>query len=277
MTTRRTPVRHGERRCYQAGCRRPECLNAHYRWCSRYRLDVHEGRPRRVDAAESLNHIQALLDAGWMQSQIARAANLAHRVLTSVRAGQETVSVSTAQAILSVPIGPPPGDQRDVDATGTIRRVRALVAIGWPVAQLAPRFGLYVTALGAIARGELQNVRATTAKRVAHEYRDLSRTPGNSNRARNDARRNNWHGPLAWDDTTIDDPSSHPEVEAAEPHALNRDELAAIRRADVEHLDGFGASPEEIARRLGMALSTVKGIVAELRAGERRDRSKVAA
>ncbi|MFJ5886810.1 hypothetical protein [Streptomyces californicus] len=277
MTTRRTPVRHGERRCYQAGCRRPECLDAHYRWCSRYRLDVHEGRPRRIDATESLRHIQALLDAGWMQSQIARAAGLAHRVLTSVRGGQETVSVSTAQAILSVPIGPPPGDQRDVDATGTIRRIRALVAIGWPVAQLAPRFGLYVTALGAIARGELQNVRATTARRVAHEYRTLSRTPGNSNRARNDARRNNWHGPLAWDDTTIEDPSAHPEVEAAKPQVLNRDELAAHRRADVEHLNKFGVCSHEIARRLGITESTVKGIIAELRAGQRRDRSKAAA
>ncbi|MET8377974.1 hypothetical protein [Streptomyces microflavus] len=272
-TTRKAP--HGERRCYQAGCRRPECLNAHYRWCSRYRLDILEGRPRRVDATATRNHIQTLLDAGWAQAQISRAGSLPHRIVTSVRAGQKTVAVSTARAILSVPLGPPPADQRDVDATGTVRRIRALVAIGWPVAQLAPRFGLYVTALGGIARGELQNVRATTARRVAHEYRTLARTPGNSNRARNDARRNGWHGPLAWDDTTIDDPKAQPEVD--ELQILNRDELAAIRRTDIEHLDGFGASAEEIARRLGMGLSTVRGVVAELRAGERRDRMKVAA
>lgn len=275
MTTR-TPIQHGERRCYLRGCRRPECLQAHYRWSSRYRLDVHEGRTRRTNATQTRHHIERLQAAGWTQAQIARRAKLAHRVLTAVLAGQKTVANRTALAILSVPISTPPADQRDVDATGTIRRVRALVAFGYPIAQLAPRFGLYLTALGRISRGELQQVRATTAERIAREYRTLSRVPGNSNRARNDARRHGWHGPLAWDETTIDDPAAQPEVDTSE-NELSRNELAALRRSDVEHLDRFGVCELDIARRLGMAESTVRGIVRELRAGERRDRSAVAA
>jgi transcriptional regulator with XRE-family HTH domain len=274
--TTRTPPQHGERACYLRGCQLPECAAANYRWTSRYRLDVHEGRPRRTDSTPTRVHIERLHAAGWTQAQIARAANIAHRVITAVLNGQEMVSNRTALAVLSIPVGTPPADQRDVDATATVRRVRALVTIGYPIAQLAPRIGLFPTAAGRIARGELQQVRATTAERVAREYRTLARIPGPSNRARNDARRHGWHGPLAWDDITIDDPQAQPEIDDTVTD-LSRNELAAVRRAEVEHLDQFGVSEDDIARRLGLTPSTVHGIIRELRAGERRDRTTAVA
>jgi hypothetical protein len=175
------------RGCYQRGCQSAECAQENYQYMSRLRLDHHRGQKRRCNAAQSRHHVERLLAVGWHQAQIARAAGLAHRTVGSVMAGADTISKRTALALLSVPVGPAPGGHRDVDATGTVRRVRALVAIGWPVAHLAQQFGMYPTALGNIARGELQNVRATTADTVALHYQHLARTPGLSQRARNEA------------------------------------------------------------------------------------------
>ncbi|MFJ4624283.1 hypothetical protein [Streptomyces sp. NPDC088812] len=252
------------RACYLRGCRLPECREADYQYMSRIRLDHHRGQRRRTDASQTRHHIELLLAAGWTQAQIRRATGLAHRVVGSVLAGQREVANDTARAILAIPLSEPPSDTRDVDATGTVRRVRALIAIGWPVAQLAPRFGLYETALGRIARGELPHVRATTAGAVAVAYRHLSRTPGRSQRARTHAAQRGWHGPAAWDEHTIDNPDARPDADLPEPE-LTRNELAELRRQEIEHLAGFGIRPEEIAARLGMGFTTVTDILREYR------------
>lgn len=261
---------HGTRACYLRGCRRPECGDAHYRYMSRLRLDAIEGKPRRIDATQTRTHIQRLQAAGWTAAQITRVSGITHhRIVGAILKGQATVSCRTALAIYSIHIGPPPADQRDVDSTGTTRRVRALVAIGWPIAQLAPVLGIYETALGIIARGERQQVRATTAARIAREYRRLSRTPGINNRARNDARRNGWHGPLAWDETTIDDPNAQPDVDDGYM-PLHPNSYDPYRRSEIEHLLQSGASRDEIHKRTGASPSYITQIRAEMRAGERR-------
>jgi hypothetical protein len=236
---------------------------------SRLRLDHHRGQKRRCNAAQTRHHVERLLAAGWHQAQIARAAGIAHRTVGSVTAGADSISKRTALALLSIPIGPPPGDHRDVDSTGTVRRVRALVAIGWPIAHLATQFGLYPTALGNIARGELQHVRATTADTIALHYQHLARTPGPSQRARNEARSKGWHGPLAWDGAAIDNPAAEPETETGELE-LKRDELAALRRAEIEHLASYNLGIHEIGARLGMAPGYVRDILRDLRAGTSR-------
>jgi hypothetical protein len=216
---------------------------------SRLRLEHHRGQRRRIDATQSRHHIERLIAADWTQAQIARAAGLAHHIIGDVRRGQAVVANGTALAVLSVPIGPPPNDIRDVDATGTTRRLRALVAIGWPIEQLAPQFGIFPTALGNIARGELANVRATTADTVALHYQQLIRRPGPSNRSRILARKKGWHGPAAWDDN-IDDPSAQPE-DCAPFEAAPKYERDPDRKREIEHLYLLGESPEQIAKRLG--------------------------
>lgn len=252
------------RACYLRGCRTDACTHANYQYMSALRLDHHRGQRRRIDATRARVHIERLLAADWSQAQIARAAGVSQRTVCGTLGGQPAVSTGTARAILAVPVGPPPADQRDVDATGTVRRVRALIAIGWPLARLAPRFGLYVTALGRIANGQLEQVRATTADTIALDYRYLAAIPGPSRRARNDAVRRGWHGPAAWDERTIDDPATQPETAGAEP-VLSRDELAALRREEIAHLAGFGIGAQEIAARLGVGVSTVTEVLRRLR------------
>lgn len=269
-----TPPQHGERRCYLRGCRRPECLNAHYRYMSRLRLDQQSGKQRRLDGQRTARHVQKLIDLGWTQAQIARASHVAHRTIGAIQHGDyATVSINTARKVLAVPITPPPGDVQYVDATGTTRRIRALVAIGHTLISIAPQTGLREDPLRLIARGERTQVRLATAEAVKAAYHKLSRTPGTSVRARLMAQRHAWHGPLAWDDTTIDDPNAEPERDFDEVE-LKRDELAALRRAEVEHLARFGLSLDEIDKRVDLTRTYIRDIVRELHTGQRRDRTK---
>ncbi|MFF1684642.1 hypothetical protein [Streptomyces sp. NPDC058254] len=264
------------RGCYQRGCRRPECAQANYRYMSRLRLEHSRGQRRRTDTTQSRHHIERLMAADWTQAQIARAAGLVHHIISDIRHGKQTISNATAYAILSVPIGPPPANIRDVDATGTTRRLRALVAIGWPIEQLAPQLGIFPTALGNIARGELANVRATTADSVALLYQHLIRESGPSNRARILARKKGWHGPADWDD--IDNPNCRPDTSTASTE-LGFRERAQLRREEIIHLAWHGDTPEQILARLNgeVSISTVRQIVQDWRTGEKRDRKQVAA
>lgn len=254
MTTAARPdYGHGTRACYVRGCRRDECRAANYRYMCRARLDRHRGQPRRVPSTQTRAHIERLLAAGWTQAKIARAAGLYHRSIGGILAGQPTIANRTALAILNIPIGPPPADDRDVDATGTVRRIRALIAIGYPGAHIAKAIGMHHDALNKIARGEMANVRATTATTVARVYRQLSLKPGPSARARELAAKNGWHGPMAWD--AIDDPAAQPEVDL---HADKRGRTARIDDTQVAHLTDEGLSAEQIAWELGCHERTVK-------------------
>lgn len=175
---------------------------------SRFRLDKARGQRRQINATQSITHAERLTANGWTHVQIAEAAGIGPRTVGELF-GRERVHATTARAILSVPIGPPPAPPRNIDATGTRRRLQALAAIGWEFTALAPRFNITLFALRRIANGDMQLVRSTTAADVAREYKELSEKPGGSARARNLARKKEWAPPATWDD--IDDPQAHPE------------------------------------------------------------------
>ncbi|MFE7476282.1 hypothetical protein ACFU98_35105, partial [Streptomyces sp. NPDC057575] len=80
----RTAPQHGERRCYLRGCRRPECLDAHYRYMSRYRLDRERGTTRRIPAGPAAQHVQNLHKDGWTTGQIAAASRCADRTISDL-------------------------------------------------------------------------------------------------------------------------------------------------------------------------------------------------
>lgn len=253
MTTAvRTPPQHGERRCYLKGCRRPECCNANYRYMSRYRLDREQGQQRHVDATPAADHVRVLLDAGWNLRQIGDAAGCAHRVIADLaHRRQVTVKPRTADGILAIAPYPAPEPAQYIDATGTIRRIRALIAIGYPFHQVAAAIGIWPANLGRIARGELTQVFVSTAKTTTAVYRDLSQRPGPSQAARNRARQEGWHGPMAWDD--IDDPNCQPgaEVEVKRP-------AAEVLAEDAHWLMTTGRlSIDQAAARLGKSRSYV--------------------
>lgn len=261
---------HGQRACYLRGCRLPECEADNYRYMSRLRLEYHHGDRRRVDANPAAQHVKQLLAASWTQGQIARAAGIARRTIGALVIGAHaTISRDTERRLLSVPFQPPVEPSRDVDATGTTRRIRALIAMGHTGTAIASRIGMHRDALNRIARGEMASVRRSTAEQAAAVYRLLSRQPGTSVRARSLAVANGWDGPLAWDEQTIGDPTALPEPDSSEAK-----EPGALKRLDVEHLLRFGVSADQVVQRTGASLNYVREIAAEIRNGKPRDRSR---
>lgn len=274
-TSARVRPGHGTRACYLRGCRRPECGQAHYRYMARYRLDVERGQDRRTDPAPAARHVQRLLDAGWIQARIAEAAGCGHRTVGDLLAGSpRSISRTTADRILAIPVSEPPPVRDFVDGTGTIRRIRALVAIGHPYAAIAAAVGLTEASLANIARGAYPKVRPATATATASAYRTLCRTPGPSARARSTAARHGWHGPMAWDED-IDDPTAEPETDT-NPQITSRTEEAQAVAQDVRYLYAFNVSMSEIAARVGRSEKYIQQILAGARGPGWRDQLRTA-
>lgn len=146
-----------------------------------------------------------------------------------------------------------------VPAIGTIRRLRALYALGWTCVQLGDRLGVSKARVAAILNARSEKVLPETAANVAQLYRELSMvTPldppalkrGDSpihERTRRYAKRRGWAPPMAWDD--IDDPNAEPQGVGVDRMKRTAEETVA----EVEHLLKFDphATSENLAWRLG--------------------------
>ena len=235
------------RTCAATGCgrntRRRGLCGAHYgAWRSRqhaYGWFVSD----YVDPTPVRTHVHALQAAGLGERRIAELAGLHRTHITSVIHGrsrtkpdQPSTKISTrvAEAILAVPI---PGNPVAVaaagvriDSTGTVRRLQALVALGYPAASLGERIGVSVSNTAHTLRATQVTVRR--ARQVAVLYEQLSHVPGESKRARMRAQRQGWAPPLAWDEDTIDDPAASPvDTDGGEPvpDEVLLDRLIALR------------------------------------------------
>jgi DNA-binding CsgD family transcriptional regulator len=155
-----------------------------------------------------------------------------------------------------------------VDSTGTIRRVQALVALGWPMAVLGERRG--VTGRNLHRLLSQTRVHRDTAANIAALYDELSMTIGPSRRSRSLARNNGWVVPLAWSDDKIDDPAARPSKMVIHHHTAideiavqraSRGERVRLSRAEraevVRRLTAAGLSAADIADRLGIAQRSV--------------------
>lgn len=97
-----------------------------------------------------------------------------------------------------------------VDATGTRRRLQALMAIGWTSTALAVRGG-WCSPDSLLQYCQRTKVTARTRERVRDLYEDLCMTPGTSSTVRRLAARQGWAPPLAWEED-IDDPAAAPDL-----------------------------------------------------------------
>lgn len=139
-----------------------------------------------------------------------------------------------------------------VDATGTVRRMRALAAIGWSPAALAPHLNTSPARVQGIRGGYHPTVTRETATRVAAVYDQLSGTPGPSASTRGWATRYGWAPPPLWDGLNIDDPAAQPHTDT--PTA---DRGPLVHLDEVAHLERFGLSLDEIAHQLGVLPSSI--------------------
>jgi lambda repressor-like predicted transcriptional regulator len=288
MTTIRTLPDHGTLSRYKHhGCKCDTCRAGYcaYQRTSRRRRGYGTWQPF-VDAEPIRQHILTLHGSGMSYASIAKAAGLYEATVTGFIYKlsrkdplKKRATPAIAAKILAVKADPLLSGR--VDATGARRRIQALAANGWPMASLAEAIGVSPDTVNRITRQ--RSVYVATARSVADVFERYSNeAPQNHgvpqwkvDRTRNEAQTKRWPDPVWWEDMGhIDDPNFDPND--AEKR-LGRNELAALRRAEVEHLASFGFNAEEIDDRVDLALSTIRAILAELRTGQRRDRTKAAA
>lgn len=150
------------------------------------------------------------------------------------------------------------------DATGTRRRIRALMRLGWTTQHIADR-GPWATGAAVGFFTKFPSITQTNAAHIRRIYDELSMKLGPSAQTRARAERAGWAPPLGWDDDLIDDPTAVP-AEAYRPvrsqgtpadevvvhRILNGEWRLPCSRADkVAVVAAWTGSLNELSRRTG--------------------------
>lgn len=238
--------------CYhQHRCGCAPCREANSERQRKRRKNIAYGRwvETLVPTEPVARHIDALVADGMPLREIATAAGVSHSSVYRVRK-HPYMRAAVAQKIMRVR-GRAPAPRSLVDATGTRRRLQALVRIGWTNEELVDRLGSGTRYVSTLLTAE--RVFEETRVAVAALYEELwDVTPPDtfgSRRAKLRAERNGWVGPLAWDDDTIDDPNAKPDTDGEEIDEPVIDEVAVARALDGWRVELTREEQHEVIRR----------------------------
>lgn len=263
-----TPPHGTESRYYgtrkRAACRCERCIRAAY-YANIRRA---QGRARYgsnlIDRDPVAEHIAVLLAAGMSQSAIARAANVSVSTISYLHLGK-TRSCMREKALRILAVQPHADSVSPRPATGTIRRVRALYAIGHGQGAIARATGLSESAVSHIASGMVATVSGATAVAVQRAYRELAVKAGASRKARARAAAQGWHGPMAWGDD-IDNPDAQPDLDTGQ----EAPRFVAVTE-DALWLEQQGYTREQIAWRLGISRDAVQTALRRYRLAQQQN------
>lgn len=232
-------------------CKHPACIKACARYLKRWRYERSHGLLRLTDPAAVRLHIATLQGAGWSMRAIAAEAGTSPTTISRYM-GHDAAKVTLVlvERIMSIDPEQIPSKASTqttepfVPRTGTVRRIQALMAIGYSHADLAAR--------GIDSRNLLNQqgrwVTRTTHDNVAEKYRQLSRRPGPTDRSIREAVKRGYLGPAAWDD--IDrDPEPEPEhtTDTTTSDELDENVVERILTGDV--VPATNAERREVVRR----------------------------
>ncbi|MGA4964460.1 hypothetical protein [Streptomyces pseudogriseolus] len=192
----------------------------------RYRQQAYGRWQPYVDAEPARAHVRMLMDYGLGWKRIAEMAGVGRGTVEKLLYGarhrgvepSKGIRPETARKLLAVkPQGERLGSAVTTDATGTARRLQALVAMGWPQKHLAHQLDMNASNFGKTLRSE--RVLMSTERAVRDLYEQLWRadplehgaTQAGVTRARRYAAAHGWAPVGAWDDDTIDDPAAFPD------------------------------------------------------------------
>jgi len=237
-------------RCYERNRNRQK---AYGRW-----------QPMLVDAEPVRAHVQALQAAGLGGRRISELSGVSRTSLTALITGRpnrgtgpsRTVRADTAQKLLAIPLPDRPmavvKSGARLDACGTIRRLQALVAIGWSQTMLCEELGWWDGNATRLFLGKQVWVTASTARKVAQLYDRKSMTAGPNQSARDRAKRKRWAPPLAWDDDLIDDPNAHPDLGQKQTVKFDERflELRELGYSDLQIVNRLNIQPQSLLRQL---------------------------
>jgi AraC-like DNA-binding protein len=186
------------------------------RYSKAWRVATARGTKFRVPGETVADRIRDWLNEGHSWTRIAAATGCSRRTLSGLVAGEHpTCNRDTARKILRARLGEADiPSYQPIDATGTRRRLQALMAIGHSLISIARELQHAVGALSKVVNGHYPMVRGTTARAVAALYRRWSARPGTCARSRARAATAGWPGPIAWG-RDIDDPNVQAETDQA--------------------------------------------------------------
>lgn len=262
----------------QKDCRCEDCTEAQRVYHADRRRQVAYGRWNPwVDAGPARKHLQELQAAGLGRRRISELSGLDQSTIRRIQQGRAQIRHATAERILAVSatIEALAGTAL-VDATGSHRRLQALVAVGWSQRRLAARLGISPANFGTMMRRP--RVLASRARAIRALYEELWDTVPECRstqeqmavvRAREFAAARGWVRPMAWNDEDIDNPEAAPALddtvcgvdevaikralEGDKSVSLTKDERAeAVRIGTAEHL-----SARDLGKLLGASTRTI--------------------
>jgi hypothetical protein len=147
------------------------------------------------------------------------------------------------------------------DATGSIRRLRALSRMGYTQRQIAGALGVSSERVSQFARGRHTHLKPETVKAIAAVYRQLCRAAPTGpyvDSARELAEQKGWFGPGAWDDATIDNPAAQPVTDVPRTGPSCPDDSRIQRRLDGDRTVRLhkGETAEVVRRLLAAGITT---------------------
>jgi len=146
------------------------------------------------------------------------------------------------------------GQRAKIDATGTVRRVQALLALGHTHPEIAAASGGAKNISKNVILNRYGHVHVDVVQAIKRAYEQLSMTVPTHWRNQECARRAKKLGylpPLCWDDDRIDDPSYRPSLARADVHKHDQVDPVVVERilAGDTYLHTTRAEREAVARR----------------------------
>lgn len=254
------------------GCKCLDCYGAAARYKNRRYRQIGYGTWRPfVDAAPARAHIEALHEQGMTWERIAEQAGLRAvdlrrlRMPLGDRPRVERIRPEREELLLGLTFtAGVPTPKALVPSVGTVRRVQALRAIGWPAQELADRAGISRHAIGMLLHQDV--VQAATHARIVEVYDDLHDQDPRRwgvdavtvDRAVRAARRRKWLAPNSWTGVNMDDPAAKSVARTGQRYSTPDfgDRQAAVLE-DTAELARLGCTREEIAARLRITWDAV--------------------
>lgn len=177
-------------------------MNDSYMHSKRYRLRQLRGEKAYVDATPIRLHLATLFAAGWSLNSVSGVSGVPATTLSKISTGQQgNVRAATIAKVLAVePDALADRTNRDgrepfVSRVGTVRRIQALMYLGWTHEAMRAHSG-YRTSVLVHQQGRW--VTRSTHDGIAAMYRELCARTGPSKATASRAKKAGYVGPLAW-------------------------------------------------------------------------------
>jgi plasmid maintenance system antidote protein VapI len=273
---------HGTRAAYVGDrCRCGSCRAANSADQRRRHRAIVYGRWQPfVDAEPARRHVRLLMANGIGRRQIATLTTLSPSTIDNLIYGNPRahrpptgrIRPDTANRLLAISVTPAnkaPG--RYTDAGPSIRRLRALAAIGWSPTAIACELSICPARIARILKAANVTVATATAIRILYDragdtppqtFTEQQRDGAETARAR--ARRQHWAPPMAWDNIESDAEPSHAEPGRHPNGPFDIDEIAIERAMNGDQVKINGPERDEVIRRLTERGYSVRNIADRL-------------